>query len=1035
MKMCIYRLMIVVAILCCCHTKAKAQLAPIYSVPGPEVANLGLYGTVPVSHFTGVPDISVPLYTVNAGNISVPVTANYHIAAVKLTSAPSSLGLGWSLRAGGYITRTVRGIYDEKQGTDGIGHGFYDHAYKMKDMTHSDFDTHTQNIVDNGETSYYELSADEFNFNFCGYSGTFYYNEHGGWTVVSDDDIKVEFNPQTDFVNLQQLASRITNINLWSQQPYNNRFFCHFTLTTPDGCRYEFGSPNGSSVDAMEFCIPYYSRNNSDLIASSWHLSKITTPDNQTVTFKYDTSALMCDLKYVPQYYLVTNMETIKEVPCQTGRKGYTGFLLFPVNIKSIETVKEKISFYYYPDQAYGQRFNAGCLFWENGTNNIRFDIYRGFLDEPYNQFHVFMKYSGSESETARNMYSPILHRMAISNKCGGKSRSIYFDYAYNNIRKLSLITHREGIPDIITKTEQYPHNIVLTRYEIPQNQSATDMPEYHFVYDTTATIPSKYVYADTDSWGYYNGQNVSLTAIPAFEKKNPLTYYTKSEVLKSVIYPTGGNTSFEYEQNSFSKQVDGDRSSVVDKIGTSGGLRIKSITSHDSNGKIISSKKYYYSETRSANGKSSGISKGEPCFRIEYTIKQKISNNEYPKISIASEGGYFPSVTNCNTPDVGYSCVIEETLDADGNSLGYIKYRYSNFDTDIFSCRHMDIPYYYAYNITGTNATTPYSDFSFERGKLLSKEYYDSNDRCVRKETIRYRTTQHPSFTTATQEFMQLGTAYTPYMVKFGWLTKTGTCSYLPVATDVVEYSSKGSSAYTESLRHSYNSYRLPSCDSLLMSNGKWQVTQYEYPFSLTQHSQYQKMTDLHIINPVVKKTVTAGGRSRAETNNYELAGSTPYVSKRTVGANGMVRTEYEVTKTDAYGNPIEIIENGTTSVLVWGGYGRKLIARYVNATYKQLRYALNVDVENYSICSINTINYSQLENIRSLMPFALSYIYKYNGNMQLISQTDANGFTTYYNYDMFDRLRETFFYNDKESPVRKSMMNRYDYHYYNAE
>lgn len=1012
-----------------CVIKADAQSEPVYNVPGPEVANLGLFGTVPVSHFTGVPDISIPLYTVNMGNISIPVTAKYHITAVKPTSAPSCLGLGWSLHTGGYITRTVRGIYDEKQGTDGVGHGFYDHAYKMKNMTAADFDTHTKNTWTSSENTYYELSADEFNFNFCGYTGAFYFNEDGGWTVVSDDDIEVEFNPDTDFITLQQLKSRI-NTNQWGNQSYNNRYFCRFTLKTPDGCRYEFGG-----IDAMDFSIPYYSRNNSDLIATSWHLKKITTPDGQYVNFEYDTSALMCDLKYVPQYYLVTNIDIVPNVPVRKGKNGYSGFLLFPVNIKSIETVKEKISFYYYPDISYGKRFQAGCLYWYDPSGANVFDLYRGILDNPYNQFNAFMKSSGSQSKIAQNLYCPILHRMAIANKCGGKSRSIYFDYIEDFIRKLSLITQRDGVPNIITHSDILPDNIVITRYKIPENTSGINVPEYRFAYNTTEKIPPTYVHADTDSWGYYNGQTVSISATPKFEKKIPLANYTKAEILTSVKYPTGGRTLFEYEPNVYSKQVTDDKTSIKNSGGTSGGLRISKIINCEHDGTVINTKKYYYSETRAAGGKSSGISKGEPCLRMKYVLKQKVANDNYPEAIIASEGGFFPSITSCATPDVGYSCVIEETLDENNNSLGYIKYRYSNFDTDIFSHQHMDAHPFYSYNISGFNAVTPYTDFSYERGKLLSKEYYDGNDRCLRKETTRYRATQHPAFTTATQEMLFMGdlTYYNP--IRFGWLTKTRTCSYLPVATDIVEYSSQGTTSYTESIRHSYNTYRLASCDSILMSNGKWMVTKYEYPFNFTQYSQYKKMTDLHIINPVVNKTVAANGVSRTEKNEYGITGSIPYISKRTSAANGNTRTEYEVTRTDSYGNPTEITENGTTSVLVWGGYGQKLIARYVNATYRQIKYALNLDIESYSTCSLQNINYTRLESIRSLMPFALSYIYKYNGNMLLRSQTDSNGFTTYYVYDIFDRLRETCFYDDSQTLIQKNVINQYDYHYNNAE
>ena len=176
--------------------------------------------------------------------------------------------------------------------------------------------------------------------------------------------------------------------------------------------------------------------------------------------------------------------------------------------------------------------------------------------------------------------------------------------------------------------------------------------------------MPLKYVYADTDSWGYYNGQADTLSALPEFEKKNPNFQYTQAEILTSIKYPTGGSTFFEYELNTYSKQVNQDRTAVVNSSGISGGLRIKRLTNYDRDSTVINFKRYYYSETRSSNAKSSGISKGEPCLRMKYVLKGNGENGEQPEVYVASEGGFFPSITNSATPDVGYSCVIEETLD-----------------------------------------------------------------------------------------------------------------------------------------------------------------------------------------------------------------------------------------------------------------------------------------------------------------------------------------------------------------------------------
>ena len=62
------------------------QQIPIKNVPSPEIAGLGEYGKVPVSLYTGVPDISVPIYELKAGNYSLSLAASYHLASVKPNS-------------------------------------------------------------------------------------------------------------------------------------------------------------------------------------------------------------------------------------------------------------------------------------------------------------------------------------------------------------------------------------------------------------------------------------------------------------------------------------------------------------------------------------------------------------------------------------------------------------------------------------------------------------------------------------------------------------------------------------------------------------------------------------------------------------------------------------------------------------------------------------------------------------------------------------------------------------------------------------
>ncbi|HYH55193.1 MAG TPA: hypothetical protein VD772_01195, partial [Anseongella sp.] len=81
--------------------------------PSPTTSGLGRYGEVPVSLFTGIPEISVPIYEIKTRQLSLPVSLSYHAAGLRVEEMASWVGLNWSLNAGGVITRTVRGWPDD----------------------------------------------------------------------------------------------------------------------------------------------------------------------------------------------------------------------------------------------------------------------------------------------------------------------------------------------------------------------------------------------------------------------------------------------------------------------------------------------------------------------------------------------------------------------------------------------------------------------------------------------------------------------------------------------------------------------------------------------------------------------------------------------------------------------------------------------------------------------------------------------------------------------------------------------------------
>lgn len=1020
------RLFLVFILLASMNLKGIAQLQPIKNVPTPEIANLGDYGKVPVSLYTGIPDISVPLYELKAGNFTLPLSVSYHLASVKPNVQPGCLGLGWSLQVGGYITRSVHGLYDEKCESNGYASGYYAHASELQNMNNEQFVEATKHIqAESG--NYYELSADEFSFSFCGYSGNFYYKGNGQWHVVSDQDIKVEFNPANGegFINAAQLETRIP-LNGWNVRSQNNRFFNKFTLVTPDGSRYEFGG-----LQATEYSAPYYARSNGDLIPTSWKLSKITTADKRVVEFSYDTSQVMCDLKYVPQHKIVTGIPCTPQNP-QIGQGGMTGYLIFPATLKTIKTPNETLEFNYYNDYGYSDCFVDNYLAWGRRNFYGRNDIY-SFMEDPATQFHVFLgggidassDYMLRETIKAK-LKNQVLHSIYIKGNAGRPLKTIYFDYVYELRRKLALITERPGNPEIIPHYIWHPHGYyILTRYDIPETGIDQSVPEYRFLYHSETTMPYDYVRPRTDSWGYYTGGSVGFADMPDFSPKSASLKYTMAEVLTDIIYPTGGKSHFEYELNTYSKVVSPSRTSLTDKSGTAGGLRVQRITNRDSEDNVLGVKQYYYSDTRQPRAKCSGILKSLPVNEIVYRVK-----NSGTALYLKSEGGFFASVTNLNTPDVGYSCVIEETLDKDGVSQGYVLRRYSNYDTDIYGNAHPDDPAFYSM-LEGESYTMSFSSRSMERGKLLSEEFYDAGGGLRKEVKYRYKEVNPASFVTADQRVLFFCTdADCLSFAKVGTLTRTYTHAYLPDSVKEILYPRQSQGTFVVEKEYQYNKYKQPSRVTTTNSDGKNTRTEYVYAALLPE---YKWMEERHILSPVAEKKEQTG--DCLVTERYDYKTPFPFASRMSVDRNGHVQTRYEVEATDDYGNPVYLRENSMPVVQIWGGAGQRLMARIENATLDEVEKALGMSAKSFSSLGISSARFKSIEDIRSGLSRAHCHIYQYTDELRLLSETIPNGNTVFYKYDFLGRLVEKYIMEANGTTYRKGTLNVYDYHYYNTK
>lgn len=187
--------------------------------PSPDAGALMKGVNVPMSHYTGIPSVTVPLWTMKGRKLSMPVTLAYHASGIKVDEIAGWVGLGWSLNAGGAISRTVRGVPDDEPlgfltlhgnlipqlQTDPDDLGRWEIPGEDEN-TQMDYLKKIANTTRDGE-------PDIFQFNFNGRSGKFYFNVDGEVVLLSRENLKVVFTKNADgLIDSWQIVDESGNI-------------------------------------------------------------------------------------------------------------------------------------------------------------------------------------------------------------------------------------------------------------------------------------------------------------------------------------------------------------------------------------------------------------------------------------------------------------------------------------------------------------------------------------------------------------------------------------------------------------------------------------------------------------------------------------------------------------------------------------------------------------------------------------------------------------------------------------------------------
>ncbi|MCV9387467.1 RHS repeat domain-containing protein [Reichenbachiella ulvae] len=213
----------------------------------PDASSLGKYGEMPINLHNGAVSVDIPLGNMLLGDMQLPISLSYHTSGIRVGDVASRVGLGWSLNAGGVITRSIRGVDDL------LGKGIYVENYYENHNNHYELGMEIYSGNKDGE-------PDIFSFNVGGYSGRF--------VLTHDHQVRL-----LEYQNIVIKTPQETGVG-WE-------------IITPDGLIYKFTD--------VERTNTYPSSGGGVLnVSTSWFLSEIEHPNRiDRMYFNYEDETTM----------------------------------------------------------------------------------------------------------------------------------------------------------------------------------------------------------------------------------------------------------------------------------------------------------------------------------------------------------------------------------------------------------------------------------------------------------------------------------------------------------------------------------------------------------------------------------------------------------------------------------------------------------------------------------------------------------------------------------------------------------------------
>ncbi len=1055
----------------------SAQETPLridYAPKSPESSSLFNFEDIIVGNYTGAMNLNIPITSLTSGPLSTSVSLSYDSSGNKVSQRATWVGLGWNLNAGGAVVREVRGFADDSD--SGVGFLNFSQNYNsVLDIVTLDDLAKFALYDDLSAFRCKDAEPDIFSFNVGGLTGKFMFDWDGSLKVSCNRNIVVSYIQAQGSFNIEQWqiiddqgsvyvfskkeANDITNIlGMGAGACPNQPYTASWKLTSME---------DYSGQHRIDFSYEDYSMNYPVVYSKQHTLSKYGAHES----YYYGQSGFEIDGSYISNITVANTQRAIEfNKDISNIRTDVTGTNLYPLGSVTLKDENNNIVNEYQFEYTLNNRLkldeinhissNSSLLYYAfeynstplpdydsyatdhwgyyNGVNN--FEPYPAFVFKNINQTITNLPGADKRANLA-NSEAGILKKIIYPTK--GYTEIMYENHDYSFIQSQAIPIKYEQLSETVSSfvqglsspntntwvTENIPFTVDINNNTSDENTvcfgttclrkisidvtainlfpfaSGVNGPKY-YIYDSNdnivKTLTAHVPYNQNE---YCNGGNHQELDEVWLEAGN----YRLVTETKNII-----NSSCPQVKNYINVilSYQNDSGAEVYKE-TAGGLRVKEVSNYDHTDGLITKRVFEYTLNDNSNISSGSI----PILPVYEDIHQFWDSNENADWEhVRYSGSLFQLGSS-----IGHVKYNEVNIkQVNGSETLKTKYKYSMGDDDVISLAQ---PY-----------SPPISSKPYKKGLLTNEIVYRSSGNTFTPvfETIyEYGFYQHQiEALKVSREITGICSCSDPglfaegrYDNYLGYSQMLNKKTKTIIDQSILEQESIFN--YDLNLTRMINS-------SVETSEGENLLKTYIYPDTDSPSSINTEMINKNMIaTPIKVKAFKDGVLLSTQYTQYKnwglgiIAPEFIQISKGQLGTGGLLENHLIYHDYDGLGNLTEVSKADGTKIVYIMGYDYTLpVAKIENASLSDISASLLSSIYTASDSGTESQLIIALTNLRSDLSNAFVTTYTHKPLIGVSTVTDPKGYTMYYEYDEFNRLKHV---KDKNGHILGK--NEYNY------